>query len=92
MAEIGEIKVPVDFQITDTSRTLIKRLVAETMREAIEGEKIAFLPGAALRQAGEFEDIRVTNQISRGEGFGAVFGQSVHSLLVARERQSLVKQ
>lgn len=44
MAELPEIKVPVDFQITDTSRELVKRLIAETLQEALEGADVAFFP------------------------------------------------
>lgn len=44
MSTLGEIKVPIDFQITPASRELIKRLIAETLREALEGADVAFFP------------------------------------------------
>ncbi len=37
MAKIGEFIVPVNFAITENSKAVLRPLIAEVMREALEG-------------------------------------------------------
>lgn len=49
MASIGEIKVPLTYEITEKSRAVLKALIAETIREALEGSQTVFPSEEALR-------------------------------------------
>lgn len=49
MANIGEITVPVNYEITPTSKQVLKGLIAETIREALEGSNTVFPSQDELR-------------------------------------------
>ena len=49
MALASEITVLVNYEITDTSRRVLKGLIAETLCEALEGSNTVFPSEDALR-------------------------------------------
>ena len=49
MVKLGEVTVPVNFEITETSRQVLKGLIAETIGEALEGSNTVFPSEDALR-------------------------------------------
>lgn len=49
MAGIGEITVPVNFEVTSTSKQVLKGLIRETIREALEGSDTVFPSQDELR-------------------------------------------
>jgi hypothetical protein len=49
MANIGEITVPINYEITATSKHVLKGLIRETIREALEGSNTVFPSQDELR-------------------------------------------
>lgn len=49
MASIGGVTVPINYEITDTSKQVLKSLIAETIREALEGSNTVFPSQDELR-------------------------------------------
>ncbi len=49
MAIFGEITVPINYEITDTSKQVLKGLIAETIGEALEGSNTVFPSQDELR-------------------------------------------
>jgi len=49
VAIFGEITVPINYEITDTSKQVLKGLIAETIGEALEGSNTVFPSQDELR-------------------------------------------
>lgn len=50
MASFGEVTVPLNYQITDTSKRVLKALIAETISEALADSNTVFPSEDALRE------------------------------------------
>ena len=51
MAKLGEVTIPVNFEITETSKQVLKSLIAEVLKEALvgAGEEVGGDPIHALK-------------------------------------------
>lgn len=49
MANIGGVTVPINYEITPISKQVLKGLIAETIREALEGSNTVFPSEDELR-------------------------------------------
>ncbi len=50
MASFGEVTVPLNYQITETSKGILKALIAETISEALADSNTIFPSEDALRE------------------------------------------
>lgn len=50
MAQLGEFTIPLNYQITETSKGVLKALIAETISEALADSNTVFPSEDALRE------------------------------------------